>query len=220
MESSLSASATLLALVLGLSPYKTIQEIRAQGDTSGFSFAPFLAIFVNAALACIYGFVVSNNVLIFVNGLNGIFSIYFIGQFYIYSKQKPMIRTLIMTITVGILVVIYHTSSAKENPAIRIQMGLLSNVATVIMFGSPLATMATVIKTRNAASIPVALSVASFACSTNWFLYGIVIWDYFVMIPNILGMILSGIQLALIGIYGRKGISIKEADGSTVHTTV
>lgn len=60
-----------------------------------------------------------------------------------------------------------------------------------------------VIASRNAASIPKFLSIASLACSFSWFLFGFLLGDTFIMLPNVIGMILSTAQLALIAMYGQ-----------------
>jgi solute carrier family 50 protein (sugar transporter) len=60
-----------------------------------------------------------------------------------------------------------------------------------------------VINTKNAVSIPKLLSITSLACSFSWFVYGYLLNDAFIMGPNIVGMILSSAQLALIAMYGQ-----------------
>jgi solute carrier family 50 protein (sugar transporter) len=59
-----------------------------------------------------------------------------------------------------------------------------------------------VVKTRDASSIPVAFSVTSFLCSLAWLLMGLRLNDIFILGPNVIGMGLSSIQLAMVAFYG------------------
>lgn len=47
-------------------------------------------------------------------------------------------------------------------------LGLIAGAASVSMFGSPLINMATVIRTRNAESIPGLIALANASCALTW----------------------------------------------------
>jgi len=209
MDVFLPLAATILSVALNLSPLKTIREIQEQGDVGNASFAPFFAICMNALLAFLYGLYIYNQTIMFVNFLGVMFSTYYIWVYYNYTRDKQTVRTLLLTASVFIVVILYHIYfRAGENG--RLQLGLISNFATICMFASPLSTVPTIIRTKNASTIPVWLSVASFACSLAWFLYGITLWDFFVMIPNLLGLLLSSLQLFLVNLYGQRKASKME----------
>eukprot|EP01116_Phalansterium_solitarium_P002300 TRINITY_DN1222_c0_g1_i2.p1 TRINITY_DN1222_c0_g1~~TRINITY_DN1222_c0_g1_i2.p1 ORF type:complete len:223 (-),score=13.03 TRINITY_DN1222_c0_g1_i2:114-782(-) len=200
----LSIVATGFALALGLSPYKTIQEIRQRGDTIGFQFFPLFMLLVNSIIQCLYAVFLENFTMIFVNSLNASFSCYFVMMFYHYSPEKAHLRNMLAGAAVAFVILVYHVTYRVELEDAKLQLGILSNISGIITFGSPLAAMATVIKTRDASSIPVVLSMAAFGCSVSWFLFGWTIDNVFVMTPNAIGAILSSIQLALVAIFGRR----------------
>lgn len=69
--------------------------------------------------------------------------------------------------------------------------------------GCSLAWQLKVIRTKSAASMNVLQSVMSCACAGSWALYGLLIHDNFVLMPNILGTVLGVMQVLLLLIYPR-----------------
>mmetsp|Transcript_3869 Transcript_3869/g.5406 ORF Transcript_3869/g.5406 Transcript_3869/m.5406 type:complete len:214 (-) Transcript_3869:5-646(-) len=206
MEGFLSVVATALSLGMGLSPLKTIREIQSQGHTGNLSIIPFFAILLNSVLACAYGVLIANTTIILVNGINGLLSFYYCQVFYNVAHDKASARFILLCGLSGFLVIMYRVfwvlDSEGDSP--KQELGNFLMAATIFMFASPLSTVVTVIRTRNAASIPVMLSLASFACSLAWFLFGWTLMDRVIMIPNFLGMVLSASQLALVWFFGQK----------------
>lgn len=75
---------------------------------------------------------------------------------------------------------------------------------------------ATVIRTRNASSIPVAMSLASLASSIVWLLFGITLGDVFIILPNVCGIVLSTLQLSLVARYGQHTLLAKDIEAISV----
>lgn len=72
---------------------------------------------------------------------------------------------------------------------------------TVLFFAAPLTMLFHVVRVKNSESLPFPLIASSFFVSLQWFVYGLLIDDTFVQVPNFLGCLLSGTQLALFVIY-------------------
>lgn len=103
----------------------------------------------------------------------------------------------------------------------NISIGLVCCCVGVLFFASPLTKLAHVIHTKNTESLPFPIIIASFFVSLQWFIYGLLIEDKFIQvrhsnwygllvtkltifllqIPNLLGCLLSAIQLMLYVIY-------------------
>lgn len=83
--------------------------------------------------------------------------------------------------------------------AVRSQvLGLYATVICIMLFASPLTTIATVVRTRNAASILAPLTVSQVLNCVMWTIYGVfAARDPFVWGPNGTGLILGLVQLAL-----------------------
>jgi solute carrier family 50 protein (sugar transporter) len=197
--------ATVFSIGVGASPYKTILEIKAVGDPKGYSFFPFFALLMNSLFAGFYGLMIYNSTLIFVNILNAMMASYYVYVYYLVSKEQPKLRWIMMGAAALSLLIAYHITSRTTPEDGRFQAGLISNVAGILMFASPLATLKTVLATKNASSIPLLLSFAAFLCSATWLLYGVMLWDPFIACPNAFGLVLAIIQLGLVATYGQKG---------------
>lgn len=82
-------------------------------------------------------------------------------------------------------------------------LGSLGCVLAVILMGSPLATVRTVIKDKSTAALPFATSMSGWLNALAWSSYGwIVAKDAMIYGPNLVGFTLATFQLMLFVIYG------------------
>lgn len=81
--------------------------------------------------------------------------------------------------------------------------GLMADIFNVIMYGSPLAVMRTVITTKSVKYMPFLYSFMTMWCTLSWTCYGIYIGDIWITIPNVSGLMLAIAQLVLYWIYSR-----------------
>nr|XP_006811657.1 PREDICTED: sugar transporter SWEET1-like [Saccoglossus kowalevskii] len=81
------------------------------------------------------------------------------------------------------------------------QLGLAASSVTIAMYASPLAQLREVINSKSTRSMSFPLSVATFIAASLWTLYGFLLDDLYVMIPNIPGMMTSIIRFCLFFIY-------------------
>ena len=82
----------------------------------------------------------------------------------------------------------YSTRIFKFNHTIQIFLG-------VINAGAPGQKIFTVIKTGNYTLIPIITTIFQCFCSSFWFIYGIVIEKYQIIIPNAIGILLTLFQI-------------------------
>ncbi|KAF1781327.1 SWEET sugar transporter [Phytophthora cactorum] len=80
-------------------------------------------------------------------------------------------------------------------------VGYAAIVINIWMYASPLGTLKHVIATKNAASIPINLSVMIFVSASLWLASGIVDDDFFVWGINAIGTMLSFIQIVVYYIF-------------------
>ena len=79
--------------------------------------------------------------------------------------------------------------------------GLLSSTMSVMYCAAPLASVVTVIKTKSTESLPFYLILATIGMTSSWTLYGLIIEDSFVTVPNSLGCLIAIGQLMLFSVY-------------------
>jgi len=198
-----SVFATAITIAVFLSPWKTIQEIKASKNVGSLSCVPFISTFMNCFLWITYGYFSGNNVLILVNGVGLICSIYYIFTYHsnIARLEKDKLnKTLIIegTILGAILFYIFYVSGANDQV---FNMGIFASVFSIIMFAAPLEKTLTVIRTKSTESMIFMLSLMSVLCAASWAILGYVIGDRFMMVPNLMATGLSLLQLTLFAVY-------------------
>jgi hypothetical protein len=105
------------------------------------------------------------------------------------------------------LEIIYATTQAfldfagqkefEKVPSAQRIIGGITIFLTVINAGAPGQKIFTVISTGNYNLIPIVTTIFQCFCSTFWGIYGIILWDYNVYIPNGLGIFLTGFQIII-----------------------
>jgi solute carrier family 50 protein (sugar transporter) len=146
---------------------------------------------------------------------------------FMYGVQRAdytvMVGNFFAILTGGICVIIYHFNSEKKVsitlyvvsisiifPSVILALykdqeiiGLIGVVLSVILMGSPLSTVYTVIKEKKTNSMPFLTSLASFFNSLSWTLYGyLVALDPLLWMSSAVGLLLVMFQLCLFVIYG------------------
>ncbi|XP_047331553.1 bidirectional sugar transporter NEC1-like [Impatiens glandulifera] len=80
----------------------------------------------------------------------------------------------------------------------RLQViGLVCLVCNILVFMSPLGVLRTVVRTRNVDSMPLPLSLALTMNAITWFFYGLLQKDYYITVPNVLGIGFGIIQIVV-----------------------
>ena len=71
---------------------------------------------------------------------------------------------------------------------------------SVLYCSAPLASVVKVLTTRDTQSLPFYLIAATVMMTTSWAVYGLIIGDKFVIVPNMLGCTLATFQLLLFAV--------------------
>jgi solute carrier family 50 protein (sugar transporter) len=121
-----------------------------------------------------------------------------------YTKEDvfdQLISILISGVSVFIIITVILTFFDWSFQTIDLVATLHANFWLMLLYASPLSTIGQVIKTKSSASLEFKLCLAFVLNGSLWFIYGLVIQNYGVFIPNGIGAVLSMIQLALCFIY-------------------
>lgn len=82
--------------------------------------------------------------------------------------------------------------------------GYICCTITVLFFAAPCCMLMDVFRKKSTDMLPLPLILMSFIGSVQWFAFGLIANDLFLQIPNLLGALLSGIQLVLFCVYPSK----------------
>lgn len=186
----------------------TCYKIHRQKSVKNVNFLPFLLTALNCFLWFMYGVLKEDKLLCVVNGTGCAFQILYIFVFVQNCDKKQIyIKKILIVIGMAILIGLM-ARFGKENFDVVAILGWIASTVTVFMFGSPLSTIRIVIQTKNSETISLPLSIMTVLVSGSWFLYGYLIADAFVQVPNCLGVLLGLSQLYLYNQYSQNTPSI------------
>lgn len=162
--------------------------------------APFLAGAVCTFLWFKYGLMLNDGTMIAVNCFGTIlFSCYTLYYYLMTKKHRRRVLGKIL-LTVGTtLAIVFFSNFMSSDPLFF--SGIFACLSSLTFSASPLASIRQVMKSKSAESLPFALIMFGFIVSSLWTSYGVLIDNNFVILPNALAAIISGMQLCLFVLY-------------------
>ncbi|VDL73369.1 unnamed protein product [Nippostrongylus brasiliensis] len=200
----LSFSAICSTVGLFLCGIQICQRIRQRGTSEGTGSAPFLIAFISCAFWLQYGFLKNDQVVILVNVIGLVLQGCYLAYYYSMTRNPRLLRKVIAAEFVAISLMLYAVHYAELKDKGREPLGIICVVLNIASIGAPLFQVGEVIRTKNSESLPLPLCLACFAVSLQWLLYGILVNDYVIQVPNYIATILSIVQLSLFVIYPRR----------------
>ncbi|KAK9671742.1 hypothetical protein RND81_12G051200 [Saponaria officinalis] len=194
----------VISLLMFLSPLSTFMRIVRNKSTENFESVPYICTLLNASLWTYYGIIKPELLVSTINGFGVIVEIVFVALFLIFAPRKMKIKTGIL---VGLLDILFF-GAAIVVPKLALEgrqqvdaLGFVCAGLNVVMYGSPLAAMKTVVKTKSVEYMPFLLSFFFFLNGGIWTLYAFLRQDIYLLVPNGMGCILGAAQLVLYAIY-------------------
>lgn len=211
--SLLAVAGPIFFMSMQLSYLQTAVKIVTKRSDCQLSPIPFVSLVTNCTVMSLYAFLRSNAT-IFVPNFSGLITgIVCTCAFQTYTSD---VKKEIFLIAGSVLVLAaYLTAIGAAYP-----LGLVGVCLSVILMGSPLATLATVIRQKSTNSLPFATSVATFFNALSWSLYGLLeANDAIVYVPNLIGLFLACIQLSLFVVYGMPSEAVEEPKYTVINLT-
>uniref|UniRef100_A0A914YD34 Sugar transporter SWEET1 n=1 Tax=Panagrolaimus superbus TaxID=310955 RepID=A0A914YD34_9BILA len=177
-------------------------EIFRRKSTNEISGFPFVMGLLGGAFWLRYGFLKDDRTMITVNAV-GVTLMFIYTIFYIYfSKEKGFVLLQFFTVIglVGIMAILVQIYGW----AIINFLGFVCMSFNIVNFGAPLAGMRVVLRKKCCDSLPLPLCTANLLVSSQWFVYGFLVSDIYIIIPNGAGVFLAIVQLSLFLIFPRK----------------
>lgn len=186
-------------------------RIWKKGSTGDISPAPFVANLIAAGLWVKYGLLTSIQSLIIVNALGAILALIYVIFFYIYSLRKSLISRFMVFGCLAISVPYLYIGVYLEDQNLAIEhLGKMCVLMTVISYAAPLASLFDVFRQRSTDCMSFPLVLAYFIVSVEWFIYGSLLKDQYVQMPNLIGIALGILQLGLFVVYPKSKTASKE----------
>ncbi|KAJ0643158.1 putative SWEET sugar transporter [Helianthus annuus] len=195
----------IVSFMVFLAPIPTFYKVYKKKSTEGFQSAPYVVGLFSAMLWIYYAFLKSNVLLLItINSVGCFIETMYICFFLFYAPKKARMESLkliVLLIVVGFGLIVALTQFLASGVTRGVIVGWICLVFSLCVFVAPLGVLRQVIKTKSVEYMPILLSVALTLSAVMWFFYGLLLGDFNIAIPNVLGFIFGIIQMILYLIY-------------------
>ena len=150
------------------SAIKTALQIIADKSVGPLSAFPFVSLLTNCVIWTYYGLLRSDMTVLVPNALGILTGAGCILGYHKYAVQKPSSMYAVAAALIAFASVLAFQGNHKL-------LGSLGCILAVILTGSPLVTLQTVIKEKSTAALPLFTSTAGWLNSCSWSLYGLLV---------------------------------------------
>ncbi|CAN1228017.1 Bidirectional sugar transporter NEC1, partial [Linum grandiflorum] len=198
-------SGNIISFLVFLAPVPTFYKIYKKKSSQGFHSIPYVTALMSAMLLLYYGFLKTNATLIItINAIGITIELVYLSVYLFYSPSRELVifPLLITTIFVGgygammLVTEFWLRGSSRMNT-----IGWICAVFNIAVFAAPLSIVRNVIKTKSVEYMPFTLSLFLTLCATAWFFYGLLVNDYYIALPNVLGFLFGITQMILYMVY-------------------
>jgi len=195
-ESLLKVAGPIFQLGMQISAIETSIAIHSLKSVGSLSPMPFLALFVNNLIWGLYGYLRSD-LTVLLPALFGVTAGLFCTCVYqLYSSKSPKFLYFLSFFVLLLVTYFYQMSNV-------VYIGYIGSFSSIIVLGSPLVTLHMVITERSTASMPFNSSLSAWLNSISWLAYGVLVADDpIIYFPNLVGLLLTSIQMSLYVLYG------------------
>ncbi|XP_028089061.1 bidirectional sugar transporter NEC1-like [Camellia sinensis] len=196
----------IISFFVFLSPMPTFYQIFKKKSTEGFQSVPYIVALFSAMLLMYYAFLKKNDstLIITINSFGCLVEIIYICVYLFYAPKKIKFKTVkligLMLGVFGAILILTQFLVKKSSTRFHI-VGWICLVLSVSVFAAPLCILKQVIRTKSVEFMPFSLSLSLTLNAIMWFFYGLLIKDFNIAIPNVLGFIFGIIQMVLYAIY-------------------
>lgn len=226
---------TIFALMLVSSPIQTLRLMWAADSIGPRTINIFSALSLNGLLWCEYGILLQSAPIILCNGvaflINAVGQLVFLriarreegrGCVLDQTSFSAAMKTVVVAFSLCFLSII--GSAAISQPTINTILGSIGSLTAILVYLAPLDVVKTIIATRCSEALTPFTTFSGLLCSGCWMTFGFLVSDYFILVPNAIGFLLSIVQSALILKYPRTSpgiqIDVPKKDGGAAQKDV
>ena len=192
----------ITSTLLYFSPYPTVRQANTNQSVDDTSLNPIPLTIMAISSLCwlVYGLSIQDPYVTLSNVPGCIVSIWYVVTILPLLqgdrlKQTQRLVVLLSAITINLWM--WLSLTKKSMMQISSLLGMYASFLFVLLSGSPLSTIKTVVRTKNSKSILTPLTMAQVVNTALWSLYGLAIGDKFVWGPNSVGLGFGLVQLML-----------------------
>ncbi|KAK4406699.1 Bidirectional sugar transporter SWEET16 [Sesamum angolense] len=206
---------------------RTFREIVKKKSSENYKGVPYVTTLLSTSLWTFYGALDPDDgvLIVTVNAVGVVSQLPTIVSFSLLCFQKresELIKMYVVflgevfrLVVLDLLflgVVIATTLAAFHGSARRTFIGVLCATFTIAMYAAPLSAVRAVIRTKSVKYMPFLLSFSLLVNAAAWFTFAMLLKDYYVLVPNAVGIVLGSLQLIVYVVYKKKSSSSEFID--------
>ena len=218
LETGISSAGTALAACLFAAQLPSLAAVALRGaPIAKLSFLPTLGQAGNFSAWVVYAALAGESAaaVLRVNAIGCGFAAVYVIFFLAYSAGAARARVAASAAAAAAALAALFAGCIFATPdraSAVVALGWAATTLNVAMYASPIAGVRAALRSMDRGAIPVLLVLAGLGCSVLWGLYGLLKRNYFVGVPNAIGVVLSALQL-VVAAYIYLGTSAKSAAG-------
>jgi solute carrier family 50 protein (sugar transporter) len=190
----------ITSTLLYFSPMSAVRAASRDGSLGDLNPIPLALMAVASMCWLVYGLSIRNPFVTLSNLPGAVAAIWYVTAVLPLlkgSQLETMQNTVVALSAITICLWTYLSLSDKPIAQVQSMLGLFASGLFIVLSGSPLSTIKTVLSTRNSGSILSSLTIAQVTNTAIWSAYGLAIKDKFVYGPNLTGLGFGLVQLVL-----------------------
>ena len=190
----------ITSTLLYFSPMAAVRNAASSESLGNLNPIPLAIMAVSSICWLMYGLFIRDPYVTLSNVPGAVASIWYVTAVLPLLKDSQLKNTQTLVVALSALTITlwtYLSLAKKSILQVRSALGLFASALFIVLSGSPLSTIKTVLATRNSGSILAPLTFAQVTNTALWSAYGLAIKDVFVYGPNLTGLGFGIIQLFL-----------------------
>ncbi|XP_053133522.1 sugar transporter SWEET1 isoform X3 [Hemicordylus capensis] len=193
-------SCACVAFTLGMfgTGLSDLQRMYTARSVENIQFLPFLTTDINNLSWLSYGFLKGDWTLIIVNAIGATLQTLYVLVYFYFSPEKRSVLLKTLALLAVLLLGYCYFNMLVQDVTLRLaRLGLFCSLFTISMYLSPLADLAKIVKTQSTQCLSFPLTVTTFLASASWTLYGLLLQDLYIAVPNVPGIATSMVRFWL-----------------------
>ncbi|XP_062115857.1 bidirectional sugar transporter N3-like [Humulus lupulus] len=191
----------IASFIVFLAPVPTFYRVYKKKSTEGFQSVPYVVALFSAMMWLYYATLKSNLILLItINSFGCVIETIYIALYIAYAPKQARLFTLRLLLLVnfgGFCMILLLSHFLAKGSLRATVLGWVCTSFAVSVFAAPLSIIRVVIRTKSVEFMPFALSFFLTVSAVMWLMYGIMLKDLCVAIPNVLGLIFGVLQMVL-----------------------
>ncbi|XP_048733382.1 uncharacterized protein LOC125649713 isoform X1 [Ostrea edulis] len=160
---------------------------------------------LNAFAGIVYGQLLQNNSLITINWVCAVFQAVFVLTIILVSQPKSKPMTQATMAGLGLLTFYqYLIHVVVHEKAILNMLGMFMFAVATITWATPALEIRECMKKQSSADISISMLIGGIACASMWLVYGLMLDDFFIYSPNVIGLTTSAGKVMCLMKYSSK----------------